>query len=92
MKMQTLAGGFLFVLLLAATVVLARGGRQDGGGGPYFVAFVETNLDHEKRKAGKEYGYRAKLNEAVNAIAADGYKIHSIIEMKDGRLMLLCRR
>ena len=92
MKMKTLAGAFLFVLLLAATVVLARGGREDGGGGPYFVAFVQTNVDHERRKAGKDYGHRGKLNEAVNQIARDGYKIHSIIEMKDGRLMLLCRR
>ena len=92
MKMQTLAGVFLFVLLLAATVVLARGGRQDGGGGPYFVAFVQTSVEREKHKLGKDYAYRAKLNAAVNQIARDGYKVHSIIEMKDGRLMLLCRR
>ena len=92
MKMQTLAAGLIFALLLAATVVLARGGRQDGGGGPDFVAFVETTVDQDRRKAGKGYGYRAKLNEAVNELAGDGYKIESIIEMKDGRLMLLCKR
>ena len=92
MKMQTLAAALIFALLLAATVVLARGGRQDGGGGPYFVAFVQTSVDQERRKSSKKYGYRANLNEAVNALAGDGYKIESIIEMKDGRLMLLCKR
>ena len=91
MRTRTLITAFGLGVLVTASVALARGGKR-GDDGPYFAAFVQVDPARDRRKASKDYGRSPDLTDGLNALVEDGYTVHSVIELKDGRFLVICKR
>ena len=91
MRIRTLVTAFGLAVLLGGSILLARGGKR-GEDGPYFAAFIQVNPERDRRKVGMEYGNRRDLTKGLNALVADGYNVHAVMEIKGGRYLVICKR
>ncbi len=91
MRTRALVTAFGLGVLVTASVAFARGGKR-GDDGPYFAAFVQVNPARDRRKVGMAYGRSQDLTDGLNALVKDGYTVHSVIGMKDGRVLVICKR